>query len=368
MILVSILGDSISTFEDYNPDGYAVFYDKPNQKENMLGSVYDTWWAKVNQAFGAHLCVNNSYSGSRVSGGTFPSVSSRERLCNLRKERLSPDVILVYAGMNDFGRGVPVNHTDLNRLSEGDCLFFQNAYEHMITELMDQYPKSRIVCATLMRTRIKGNADWKFPETYAGTELEEYNEAIRKACRRTGCLLADLSELAIRYETLDGSHPTQTGHLEIAYAWTACLNKLNVFYPSVEFCIKHYHADENDDRATYMVFSSLYHERLLLPYFGESKLAALEIDNQVYIPIFTNYNRIGKDDPVMIQPVMLSDVIKVLWQTGKHLVINPFSEKICSSLFHMTELNCCLSQLESYRGFNFFSDCAKGHRIWCLSP
>ena len=53
MKLVSILGDSISTFEGYNPLGYSVFYDQEMQNKNGLKTVYDTWWAKVNQALGA---------------------------------------------------------------------------------------------------------------------------------------------------------------------------------------------------------------------------------------------------------------------------------------------------------------------------
>lgn len=48
MRLVSILGDSISTYEGYNPAGYAAFYEKATREWNGLSSVYDTWWAKVN--------------------------------------------------------------------------------------------------------------------------------------------------------------------------------------------------------------------------------------------------------------------------------------------------------------------------------
>ena len=60
MKLVSVFGDSISTFNGFNPNGYAVYYDREQQIANGLNSVYDTWWAKVNQALHAFLCVNNS--------------------------------------------------------------------------------------------------------------------------------------------------------------------------------------------------------------------------------------------------------------------------------------------------------------------
>ena len=82
-MFVSILGDSISTYSGYNPKEYAVYYDEEMQKRNGLNSVYDTWWAKVNQSLCAYLCVNNSYSGSEVSGQKFPAGCCRERVMHL---------------------------------------------------------------------------------------------------------------------------------------------------------------------------------------------------------------------------------------------------------------------------------------------
>ena len=82
-MLVSFLGDSISTYSGFNPKGYAVFYDEEMQRCNGLNSVYDTWWAKVNLALHAYLCVNNSYSGSRVSGVEFPAGCCSERIMHL---------------------------------------------------------------------------------------------------------------------------------------------------------------------------------------------------------------------------------------------------------------------------------------------
>lgn len=39
---ISVLGDSISTFEGYNPAGYEVFYDNIVSHNNGLSSVDDT--------------------------------------------------------------------------------------------------------------------------------------------------------------------------------------------------------------------------------------------------------------------------------------------------------------------------------------
>ena len=236
MRFVSILGDSVSTYEGYNPPGYSVFYNTGMQQTNGLTSVYDTWWAKVNQALHAWLCVNNSYSGSRVTGETFPSGSSDERIMNLRTVENKPDIILVYLGFNDFGYGVPVSlkvvekvyssvHLDMNWDENDD--FFEDGYDCLTKKLRFYYPSAAIVCGTLMRTKIK-DQNWDFPKYSIGGPFESYNDVIRTMTRKNGCYLADISLSDERYETLDGSHPTAQGHITFAQAWISCLNNLGL--------------------------------------------------------------------------------------------------------------------------------------------
>lgn len=214
MRLVSILGDSISTFEGYNPQGYSVFYNEKEQCRNGLRSVCDTWWAKVNQALKAFLCVNNSYSGSRVTGTGFPSASCNERLLHLCTDQYTPDIILVYIGFNDFGNGVKVKKGFLKK----DLLSFEYAYDIMVSTLKNRYPNSTIICGTLMRSTIKKQNDWVFPERYAGMNFSNYNSVIRQICKKRKCFVADLENVMLKYETLDGTHPTAEGHMTIAKA------------------------------------------------------------------------------------------------------------------------------------------------------
>lgn len=223
MRMVSILGDSISTYEGFNPEGYSVFYNKEMIEKNGMHTVDDTWWAKVIQYLNAHLCVNNSYSGSKVTGGGFPSAICEERLSNLHMDTCNPEIILVYIGFNDFGNGVKIKRPWLFK-SNDFC--FQDAYNKMISKIKMFYPKSSIICGTLLRTKIKGYENWKFPEYYAGVEFEDYNNAIITACKSKSAFLADLSKSNLRYETLDGSHPTVAGHETIADAWLTCLKDL----------------------------------------------------------------------------------------------------------------------------------------------
>lgn len=215
MIMVSIIGDSISTFDGFNPDGYEIFYDEINKARNELYDVIDTWWAKTLKHFGWDLCVNNSYSGSKVSGDNFPAAVSHERLLRLHSDTNNPDLLLVYIGFNDFGYGV-------------DKTVFADAYRNMIFQINDLYPTTRVICGTLMRSKIKNHNDWIFPESFAGISLEEYNHTIRKICHDTNVYIADLSAKEQRYETIDGTHPTFKGHATIANAWIDCLEQLKL--------------------------------------------------------------------------------------------------------------------------------------------
>lgn len=225
-MLVSILGDSISTYSGYNPRGYAVYYDEDMKMRNGLQSVYDTWWAKVNQKLNAYLCVNNSYSGSRVSGEEFPAGCCMERIANLRTSEYTPDLILIYMGFNDFGYGVPISCDPLSNEGRTSLLCFEDAYHQMLTGLRYFYPNTKIVCATLMKTKLKYNRQWNFPDRLGGISIDEYNEAIRRAAFNCHIDLADLAKHDMRYETLDGTHPTIKGHQTIADEWIACLSRL----------------------------------------------------------------------------------------------------------------------------------------------
>ena len=221
MQFVSIMGDSISTYTGFNPPGYSVFYDDYNSFRNGMSSVYDTWWAKVNQFLHAYICVNNSYSGSKVTGENFPSANCDERTSLLHTDLYRPDLILIYIGFNDFGNGIKITSNQSD-----DASSFFEAYYNMLRKIKKHYPESRIICGTLMEGFIRGNYNWVFPHKCAGISIYEYNAAIKIAVKLSGVELADLASLNMHYETLDGTHPTKMGHDTIAQAWIHCLKQL----------------------------------------------------------------------------------------------------------------------------------------------
>ncbi len=224
-MMISVIGDSISTYESFNPEGYSVFYDSQMQYINGLSSSEDTWWAQVISALHGDLCVNDSYSGSKVSGEYFPSACSEKRCGNLHTAQHIPDVILIYMGFNDYGNGVPINGK-CSSLKQSDS--FAEAYDCMLNRLRKNYPCAKIIYATLMRTYVK-DYDWTFPEKYAGVPFDDYNNAIRNIRQKENCYLADLNLLNLRYETKDGSHPTKLGHTLLADAWIRSLERLGAF-------------------------------------------------------------------------------------------------------------------------------------------
>lgn len=219
---VSILGDSISTYSGYNPIGYKVFYDEYNCSKNNMTSVYDTWWAKVNQFLNAYICVNNSYSGSKVTGDKFPSGNCDQRTSGLHTEQYIPDMILIYWGFNDFGNGVHITKDK----SENHSFF--TSYYNMLQKVKMNYPKSRIICGTLMESYMKDDNSWIFPHMWAGISIYEYNAAIKIAAEIAGIEIADLASQKLCYETLDGAHPTKEGHITLAKAWISCFGKLGI--------------------------------------------------------------------------------------------------------------------------------------------
>lgn len=215
---ISILGDSISTYEGYSNDtkntnstigNNAVFYSDNNG--NL--QVEDTWWMQVIRKTNARLLVNNSWSGSTVSGNSASSGNST-RACNLHDDTgsnsgESPDIIFVYMGINDYNYGVPVAD-------------FAYAYVMMVDKIIKEYPYADLFCMTL---------------PYCGTTnqggIEDYNSSIKGVCKKIDATVIDINALTWgkydyeKYFLEDGIHPNYLGMDEISLV---VLNTLQQYY------------------------------------------------------------------------------------------------------------------------------------------
>ena len=219
---ISILGDSISTLEGYNPRNYKVFYAGDTCKRSGVCEMKDTWWGRVIAHLHGDLLVNNSWSGSRVtkmpgasSESLFPAGCSDERTTALHRDEIMPDLIMIYLGTNDWAFGAKTGN-ETRILGEDEHERFDDAYVAMLKKVKNRYPQSEVWCFTLCETIIAGKPNFEFPHSYAGMHIEEYNEIIRDTAKKFGCKLIDIYNAHIPYESLDGTHPTANGMKTLA--------------------------------------------------------------------------------------------------------------------------------------------------------
>ena len=216
----SVLGDSISTLEGWNPAGYHVFYTGNHAAVSGVTKMEDTWWGQVIQHFGGQLLVNNSWSGSRVtrlpdSNIVFPSACSDERTCGLHTAGALPDVILVYMGTNDWASGAS-NESGNSGFDLSAMEIFENAYTVMLQKLKRNYPNAEIWCCTISPSRVAGNPLFHFPKVYRGNDVTVYNRQIKETADRFGCRLLDLWSEQDTYDSIDGTHPSKQGMAELS--------------------------------------------------------------------------------------------------------------------------------------------------------
>lgn len=225
---VSILGDSISTFDGWIPEGNIVFYPQ----NGSVQDVSQTWWKMGLDEMGLELCVNGSSSGSTCvgdSGEDDPGFGcSDHRIAQLvGVDGEAPDIILVYMGTNDVLGNAPVGDNDgLRAVKEGVVECFSDGYTMILDKIKEQCPKARVYCCTLLPV-----GDWGTTESQPfvpfvngqNVTSEAYSEQIRLIAKNRALPVIDLEKCGITLEnmaemTADGVHPTPAGMRLIADA------------------------------------------------------------------------------------------------------------------------------------------------------
>lgn len=223
----SVMGDSISTFEGYNPAGYYAFF--PGNGE--VSAVEDTWWQQAADDLGWTLFANSSSSGATVTGDSTGTDDPQCGCNEFRTDALAgpdgacPDRIIVYLGANDMIQAVPLGDNDGSRpVEEGMVTSFSDAYTLMLDKLQAKYPEAEIYCCTLHQM---GNFGTETPYVEfvngIGLTAEDYGGAIARIAKTKGLSVIDLYHCGIAVENLqettsDGVHPTAAGMAYIAEA------------------------------------------------------------------------------------------------------------------------------------------------------
>ena len=216
--VISILGDSISTFAGYIPvaDGFNLTHRARYPQSNLLKDVNETWWMQVITQLDAKLGINDSWAGSRVintmkgnSGdqGEKAAIASLTRIQNLGSNG-TPDVILFYGGTNDIGHLMTLGSFDPETApTQVDLVSTKwesvaDAYVAAILRLRYYYPDAQIIAMLPTYTT----------SYYTDAELAQYNEVFASICAHYGVTYVDLRYCGISTAELpDGIHPDAAG-------------------------------------------------------------------------------------------------------------------------------------------------------------
>lgn len=212
---LSIMGDSLSTFDGWIPPAYVVFY--PFNGE--VSSVEDTWWMSLISDTGMELCANASSAGSICVGDSTGVDNPKYGCSGYRIQELTgdhgeyPDIILVYMGTNDLLVGTPLGNNDgTKNVEEGMITDFSDAYCLILDKLASAYPTALIFCCGLPQI-----GDWGTDQPFVtfendlGLTSADYNRCIEQIAEARGCPYINLYDCGIVPENMheyvtDGVH------------------------------------------------------------------------------------------------------------------------------------------------------------------
>lgn len=216
--VISIMGDSISTFAGYIPvaDGFNLAHRARYPQSNLLTDVNETWWMQAITALDAKLGINDSWAGSRVANnitgnsgdyGENAAMASMTRILNLGANG-TPDVILFYGGTNDiayslmlgsFNPATAPTEVDLTATKWNSAA---DAYVAAILRMQHFYPNAKIIAMLPTYT----------VNHYSDAKLAQFNEIYAAICEHYGVTCIDLRDCGITTADLpDGIHPDSNG-------------------------------------------------------------------------------------------------------------------------------------------------------------
>ena len=310
---VSIIGDSISSFDGYNPTGYAYFYPRGN-----VQAASDTWWWKLIDELEMELLVNASWSGSRVAGdsqGTAFAACSDQRIADLASGGNTPDVILVYISTNDWANSpqVPIGtFTSTDDIpSEGTIFEIAKAYALMLYKIRTTYPAADVFCFTNFEGRLVDDTSYPILNTN-NQSIHEVNHAVMEVAHIFGAEVIDLETIGVHFwnvasYTWDGTlHPNKAGMdlIKDAAKWTLT----NKYYKerSVSVNMGNVLILKNADFSNVSV--------------GDSKLLPVDINSVTVGEGYVSYNSVTQQVEHVLSPT--DEFSKMLYTSGELTIPN----------------------------------------------
>ena len=158
-----IFGDSYSTFKEYVPKGYAVYYSETERPETDVTKVEQTWWYQVVEEATLKLALNNSWSGSTIgyTGYNNTDCSKSSSFIYRLKELIDNgffiknqiDKVFVFGGTNDSWSNAPLGEAKYSNWEEKELFSVLPAICYFLNFLKETLPQADIYC--LINTDIK---------------------------------------------------------------------------------------------------------------------------------------------------------------------------------------------------------------------
>lgn len=256
---VSIIGDSISSFDGVCNDGKAnvTIANNADYYPTYAPNVYDAslmWWGKVIKDLEMNTCVINGWSASAATGTSKIAVNMLERATELHRDGgtpdnpaddIMPDVIIIYFGINDLNGGAQNDATLVGLLNKAkdsaskktavDGWFkdvaakaakagstkkgeafdnFEQVYALSLNAIKEKYPNAELYCLTYQENNHNNTSRSK---------LAKFNQSVTALAEYFGATVVDQSKDEITetnchaYAADNKSlHPNPKGHAVMA--------------------------------------------------------------------------------------------------------------------------------------------------------
>ena len=216
VVRVGIMGDSISTFEgELVNDDYKFHYPCVEGTRNNpcgVSKVEQTWWWQlINEKMeNGVLDVNNSFSGTKVSHGTYAGISGAKYEAGFVDrvgDFIDPDVIIIHGGTNDYLKDTDKENIGDYQwdtpLEQMDLTKFRSAYVYLVRKLQELYDGVQLIL--IVGDRIGANASL------------EYDDTIIEIAEHFDLPYVDLTpHFKVDIPVPDNCHPSDVGHAFIA--------------------------------------------------------------------------------------------------------------------------------------------------------
>ena len=193
---LSVLGDSYSAFAGAIPSGNVAYYTGSNLD---VTDVSQMWFEGVCDKLGMERLVVNAWSGSKVSNidadtQNFTPMSDVSRCQALHTSEADPDVIIIWAGTNDFTKA----NATIGSYNGGEIPTtndtFSNAYAVMLSSIQTRYPNAEIYCCSLP-TMVRTKGITKTELNSESKSVADYNDVIRRLCDIFSCTYINVSSV-----------------------------------------------------------------------------------------------------------------------------------------------------------------------------